>query len=294
MGCEEEVGRDNIGLSPGSAGSVIGPAQPLSSGSLANLYDKIKALKGEFQSVEQRMRSAVEALPAEKRFASKGADGQDNVSVQSSRGTDSDYGSEINSRVSSPVHPFASPTPTPSPHVFSGSCPPSRGVTNVQHQSLRPSCSPSSSISSFSYPHARSPSPSLSDYNSESTLRPSSPCSRGNSRLSHSETYVQIPVVVKGGCERIEVGAILIQSPCKCKSPPYSATRQPSLFKQCAAIDNLNSIFAPGWSTAFAQLGDFMGMGREGGKEAGDLGIFSYCLHLQGCLKWFFDRSRFQ
>ena len=66
--CEEEDGRDNIGLSPGSAGSGIGPAQPLSSGSLANLYDKIKALKGEFQSVEQRMRSAVEALPAEKRF----------------------------------------------------------------------------------------------------------------------------------------------------------------------------------------------------------------------------------
>ena len=286
-------GRDKIDLSRGSAGSDLGPAQPLSSHSLANLYDKIKALKGEFQSVEQRMRSAVEALPPEKR--SKGEDCcLDGVSVRSSRGTDSDYGSEMNSRVSSPVHPFASPTPTPTPHVFSASCPPSRGVTNVQHQSLRPSCSPSSSISSFSYPHARSPSPSLSDYNSESTLRPSSPCSRGNSRLSHSETYVQIPVVVKGGCERIEVGGILIQSPCKCKSPPYSATRQPSLFKQCAAIDNLNSIFAPGWSTAFAQLGDFMGMGREGGKEAGDLGIFSYCLHLQGCLKWFFYRSRFQ
>ena len=230
-GCEEEVGRDNIGLSPGSAGSVIGPAQPLSSGSLANLYDKIKALKGEFQSVEQRMRSAVEALPAEKRSASKGSDGQDNVSVQSSRGTDSDYGSEMNSRVSSPVYPFASPTPTPTPHVFSGSCPPSRGVTNVQHQNLRPSCSPSSSVSSFSYPHARSPSPSLSDYNSESTLRPTSPCSRGNSRLSHSETYVQIPVVVKGGCERIEVGEPFLYSLlCKCKSPPYSATSQPSLF----------------------------------------------------------------
>jgi len=193
-GCEEEDGRDNIGLSPGSAGSSIGPAQPLSSGSLANLYDKIKALKGEFQSVEQRMRSAVEALPVEKRF--------DNVSVQSSRATDSDYGSEINSRVSSPVNPFASPSPTS--HVFSGSCPPSRGVTSVQN--LRPSCSPSSSISSFSYPHARSPSPSLSDYNSESTLRPSSPCRRGKSRLDHSETYVQIPVVVKGGLERIEVG----------------------------------------------------------------------------------------
>ena len=207
VGCKEDDGRDNIGLSPGSAGSGIGPAQPLSSGSLANLYDKIKALKGEFQSVEQRMRSAVEALPAEKRFAFKGADGQqDCVSVQSSRGTDSDYGSEMNSRVSSPVYPFASPTPTPTPHVFAGKCAPSRGVTNVQHQNLRPSCSPSSSISSFSYPQARSPSPSLSDYNSESTLRPSSPCSRGNSRLSHSETYVQIPVVVKGGCERIEVG----------------------------------------------------------------------------------------
>ena len=234
--CEEEeeedgLGRDNIGLSPGSAGSVRGPAQPLSSGSLANLYDKIKALKGEFQSVEQRMRSAVEALPAEKRSASKGSDGQDNVSVQSSRGTDSDYGSEMNSRVSSPVYPFASPTPTPTPHVFSGGCPPSRGVTNVQHQNLRPSCSPSSSISSFSYPHARSPSPSLSDYNSESTLRPSSPCSRGNSRLSHSETYVQIPVVVKGGCERIEVGEPFSYSLlCKCKSPPYSTTSQPSLF----------------------------------------------------------------
>ena len=149
--CEEEdgLGRDNIGLSPGSAGSVRGPAHPLSSGSLANLYDKIKALKGEFQSVEQRMRSAVEALPAEKRVASKVADGQDNISVQSSRGTDSDYGSEMNSRVSSPVYPFASPTPTPTPHVFAGSCPPSRGVTNVQHQNLRPSCSPSSSISSF-------------------------------------------------------------------------------------------------------------------------------------------------
>jgi len=209
-GCEEEEdGRDKIGLSPGSAGSGIGPAQPLSSGSLANLYDKIKALKGEFQSVEQRMRSAVEALPAEKRFAFKGgADGQqDCASVQSSRGTDSDYGSEMNSRVSSPVYPFASPTPTPTPHVFAGNSAPSRGViTNVKLQNLRPSCSPSSSISSFSYPHARFPSPSLSDYNSESTLRPSSPCSRGNSRLSHSETYVQIPVVVKGGCERIEVG----------------------------------------------------------------------------------------
>ena len=108
-GCKEGDGRDNIGLSPGSAGSGAGPAQPLSSGSLANLYDKIKALKGEFQSVEQRMRSAVEALPAEKRFAFKGVD---NVSVQS-HGTDSDYGSEINSRVSSPVYPFASPSPTP-------------------------------------------------------------------------------------------------------------------------------------------------------------------------------------
>ena len=202
--CDEE---DNIGVSPGSAGSARGPAQPLSSGSLANLYDKIKALKGEFQSVEQRMRSAVEALPAEKRYAFKGVDGhQECASVQSSRGTDSDYGSEVSSRVSSPVYPFASPTPTPTPHVFAGNCAPSRGVTNVQHQNLRPSCSPSSSISSFSYPHARSPSPSLSDYNSESTLRPSSPCSRGNSRLNHSETYVQIPVVVKGACERIEVG----------------------------------------------------------------------------------------
>ena len=219
--CEEEDGRDNIGLSPGSAGSGIGPAQPLSSGSLANLYDKIKALKGEFQSVEQRMRSAVEALPAEKRF--------DNVSVQSSRATDSDYGSEINSRVSSPVNPSASPPPTPTSHVFSRSCPPSRGVTSVQN--LRPSCSPSSSISSFSYPHARSPSPSLSDYNSESTLRPSSPGRRGKSRLDHSETYVQIPVVVKGGLERIEVGELFLYSLlCKCKSPSHSTKNQTSLF----------------------------------------------------------------
>ena len=184
------------------------------------------------------MRSAVEALPAEKRSnynaGAQGCDGQhEGMSVHSSRGTDSDYGSEFNSRVASPVFASPTPTPTPTPHVFVSNCPPSRGVTNVQHQSLRPSCSPSSSISSFSYPQARSPSPSLSDYNSESTLRPSSPCSRGNSRLSHSETYVQIPVVVKGGCERIEVGEPFLYSPlCKCKSPPYSATTQPSLFRQ--------------------------------------------------------------
>ena len=208
-------GRDKIDLSRGSAGSDLGPAQPLSSHSLANLYDKIKALKGEFQSVEQRMRSAVEALPAEKRSTynagAQGCDGQhDGMSVHSSRGTDSDYGSEFNSRVSSPV--FASPTPTPTPtaHVFVSNCPPSRGVTNMAHQNLPPSCSPSSSFSSFShYSHPpRSPSPSLSDYNSESTLRPSSPDSRGASRLNHSETYVQIPVVVKGGCDRIEVGEL--------------------------------------------------------------------------------------
>ena len=206
-------GRDKIDLSRGSAGSDPGPAQPLSSHSLANLYDKIKALKGEFQSVEQRMRSAVEALPAENRSNyNKGAQGcdrqHDGMSVHSSRGTDSDYGSEFNSRVSSPVFASPTPTPTPTPHVFVSNCPPSRGVTNMAHQNLPPSCSPSSSFSSFShysYP-PRSPSPSLSDYNSESTLRPSSPDSRGASRLNHSETYVQIPVVVKGGCDRIEVG----------------------------------------------------------------------------------------
>ena len=242
VGCEEGDGatiggRDNIDLSPGSAGSVGGPAQPLSSGSLANLYDKIKALKGEFQSVEQRMRSAVEALPPEKRF--KGEDCcLDGVSVRSSRGTDSDYGSEMNSRVSSPLYPFASPSPTPTPHISEGNGAPSRGVTNAQHQNLPPPCSPSSSVSSFSSPpQARSPSPNLSDYNSESTLRPSSSCSRGNSRLSHCETYVQIPVVVKGGCERIEVGEPFKNGLiCKCKCPLYSSRRKASLSQQSLNI----------------------------------------------------------
>merc|ERR1712013_150279 len=139
----------------------------------------------------------------------QGCDGQhEGMSVHSSRGTDSDYGSEFNSRVSSPVFASPTPTPTPTPHVFVSNCPPSRGVTNMAHRNLPPSCSPTSSFSSFShYSHPpRSPSPSLSDYNSESTLRPSSPDCRGANRLNHSETYVQIPVVVKGGCDRIEVG----------------------------------------------------------------------------------------
>ena len=184
------------------------------------------------------MRSAVEALPAENRSNYKNGascDGQhDGMSVLSSRGTDSDYGSEFNSRVSSPV--FASPTstPTPTPHVFVSNCPPSRGVTNMAQQNHPPSCSPSSSFSSFSHysQPPSSPSPSLSDYNSESTLRPSSPDSRGASRLNHSETYVQIPVVVKGGCDRIEVGEPFRQSLLhKCKRPPFSSINYPALFK---------------------------------------------------------------
>ena len=55
-------------------------------------------------------------------------------------------------------------------------------------------------------------------------------------------------------------------------------------------------LFAPGWAAAFAELGDFLGMGRKRRKrrrrkEARDLGIFSHCLHLQRRLKWCLDAA---
>ena len=163
---------------------------------LQNLYKKLKSLKSEFQSVEHRMRKAVEELPEGQRAKKENGDCSkcEDSDYCSSRYSDPDYSCETDSTVSSPGPPLLSPPASLTTTIRGASSQP-RHLPFPQYS--RGTSSSCSSLSSPTYSSCPSATPDPEDYSSDSTQRSS----------SSSKTYTQIPVVIRGGSHKIEVSA---------------------------------------------------------------------------------------
>jgi len=155
----------------------------MSRGSLENIYNKIRELKGEFQTVEEKLRSACEALPKEKRKKNITLGDWDPLSTRSSnlRERYSDGESFLSSNddatntpsnrsdVSSPIYPFP-PSASSTVSELGGS------LSDHSTSSYQPSYSSYQPSSSSYQPSARLKLPSY-DRTLSRHSRPLSPVS---------------------------------------------------------------------------------------------------------------------
>ena len=207
--CQPSTSQTRGGLDP----EISRVASPVSPGSLENLYEKIRTLKEEFQSVEQRMRSAVEALPSEK---SPGEDlGPEQrprsavetmIPEQKIQGQEEDLTKEQQrqSTVETPEQRMQSVRESLSPPISSLALPhcyPTQPRCSSYIQETTNSSLPRGATSS-SLPRGATSS-SLPRGATSSSL----PRGATSSRL-WEETYVQLPVTVHGSRDRMEVGRL--------------------------------------------------------------------------------------